>query len=267
MVPFTSALNLTFIRQKENRSQKNDINVNVFTPADMMDYVRDKVRAHKGFAIATVNLDHMVKLSSNKTFLKAYQEHPVIVADGFPIVLIGRLMGAPVSKTTGSDTFLPLLSLAAQEKAKVAFIGSTKEVLTKACAKLKGMTPDLDIVFLESPPFGFDPEGTAATELLQRLKESRAQLCFLALGAPKQEILAARGLSLCPETGFFSIGASLDFIAGAQKRAPLWAQKTYLEWLWRMGTNPKRLGLRYLLCALHFPSLLVRSLFGKKEST
>ena len=78
---------------------------------------------------------------------------------------------------------------------------------------------------------------------------------FLALGAPKQEILAARGLTLQPALGFVSIGAGLDFIAGAQTRAPLWVRRIAMEWAWRMASHPRRLARRYLDCAAILPGL------------
>ena len=85
-------------------------------------------------------------------------------------------------------------------------------------------------------------------------------MVFLALGSPKQEILAARGRMLVPEIGFASIGAGLDFLAGTQTRAPRIFRKLALEWLWRMLSNPRRLGLRYLHCMAILPGQVLGAL-------
>ena len=77
---------------------------------------------------------------------------------------------------------------------------------------------------------------------------SGADLCFVALGAPKQELFADHGKRLLPNVSFVCIGAGLDFIAGTQVRAPHWMQRWNLEWLWRAASNPRRLLYRYLLC-------------------
>merc|ERR1712034_123912 len=106
---------------------------------------------------------------------------------------------------------------------------------------------------------GYDPDGEAAAADLARLAGDGAGLCFLALGAPKQERLAARGRDLAPRTGFVSVGAGLDFIAGHQRRAPRWVRKLAMEWLWRMASNPRRLAGRYAACALTLPGLVVQS--------
>ena len=96
-------------------------------------------------------------------------------------------------------------------------------------------------------------------EILAELAASGARLCFLALGAPKQEILAARGHGLLPQVGFVSIGAGLDFIAGAQVRAPVWVRRIAMEWAWRMLGNPRRLAKRYAQCALVLPGLMAQA--------
>jgi exopolysaccharide biosynthesis WecB/TagA/CpsF family protein len=87
------------------------------------------------------------------------------------------------------------------------------------------------------------------------LAASGARLCLLALGAPKQEMLAVRGKEVAPGLGFVSVGAGLEFIAGTQARAPVWVQKIAMEWLWRMAREPKRLFRRYIACFAVLPAL------------
>ncbi|MCW1956519.1 MAG: WecB/TagA/CpsF family glycosyltransferase, partial [Roseobacter sp.] len=103
---------------------------------------------------------------------------------------------------------------------------------------------------------GFDPDSAGAADLLGALKASGAGLVFLALGAPKQEAFAARGRSLAPQLGFASIGAGLDFLSGAQSRAPRWVQALAMEWAWRAAQAPARLVPRYLRCFAILPRLL-----------
>ena len=75
-------------------------------------------------------------------------------------------------------------------------------------------------------------------------------MCFVALGAPKQEIFAARAVARGVQVGFVCIGAALDFLVGAQVRAPAIMQTFGLEWLWRLASDPGRLAKRYALCAI-----------------
>ncbi len=217
--------------------------------------------AGAGFAVATLNLDHIVKLQRNPEFRRAYQAHSHVVADGNPIVWLSHLAGhRDVRLVPGSELIAPLAALAAEKRMPIAFLGSTEPVLRAAADRLQADYPGLDVVACLSPAFGFDPQSPAADALLDQMAAYGARICLLALGAPKQELLAARGLARHPRLGFISIGAGLDFIAGHQTRAPVWVRRIAMEWLWRMLTNPRRLARRYLDCALILPALAASAL-------
>ncbi len=89
-------------------------------------------------------------------------------------------------------------------------------------------------------------------------------LCFIALGAPKQESFAARGRQLAPDVGFASVGAGVDFIAGSQTRAPAWVRAMAMEWLWRALSSPRRLLPRYAACAAILPGQITAALRLRK---
>lgn len=240
--------------------------VNFPTEAALLDDIATRLQAGQGFAIATLNLDHVVKMRSNPDFLRAYRAHSHVVADGNPIVWLARLSGrAEVALVPGSELIEPVAALAARLGTPLAFLGSTEPVLQAAAARLKADHPGLEVATCLAPPFGFDPEGAVADAMLDQVASSGARICLLALGAPKQEVLAARGLAQHPQLGFLSIGAGLDFIAGHQTRAPVWVRRVAMEWLWRMLSNPKRLARRYLDCALVLPSLTGTALAARRR--
>ena len=213
-----------------------------------------RFRAGEGFALATINQDHLVKLRQDPGFRAAYAQHDLVVADGNPIVWLSRLAGHSVQLVAGSDLVVPLTQLAAAEDVGVALVGTTEAALTAAADEIARRAPGCRIVARIAPPMGFDPDSEAARDLLLQVRDSGARLCLLALGAPKQERLAARGRSVAPEVGFASIGAGLDFLAGNQTRAPRWVRRIAMEWAWRMGSAPKRLVPRYAKCAAILPS-------------
>lgn len=235
----------------------SDGSVAITTPTRpaLLAEVEARLTARKGFALATLNLDHLVKLGRDPAFRAAYAAQSHVVADGNPVVWLQRLAGRPVDLVPGSELITPLVAMAARLGVPVALLGSTEATLTLTAARLRADHPGLTLVACIAPPQGFDPAGPAGEAVLTQLAATGARLCFLALGAPKQEILAARGLAMLPQTGFVSIGAGLDFIAGTQKRAPLWVRRIAMEWLWRMALSPRRLARRYLDCALILPGL------------
>ena len=239
--------------------------VNFPTEPALLADIEARLQAGQGFAIATLNLDHVVKMRANAAFRRAYLLQSHVVADGNPIVWLSRLAGRrEVALVPGSELIQPVAALAARLGVKLAFLGSTGPVLQAAAAALKAAHPGLEVAACLAPSYGFDPESPQADALLDEVAASGARICLLALGAPKQEILAARGLARHPGLGFLSIGAGLDFIAGHQTRAPLWVRRIAMEWLWRMLSNPRRLGRRYLDCALILPSLTRKALATRK---
>lgn len=234
--------------------------VNMPTAEALLAEAASRLEAGRGFSLATLNLDHLVKLSASAQFRAAYVRHDMIVADGNPIVWLSRLAGRPVSLVQGADLVIPLARTAMRAGAPVALIGSTAEVLAGAEARLRAELPDLEVAARISPRFGFDPQGAEADTVVAQIRESGARLCLLALGAPKQELFAAHAGDALPGTGFAGIGAGLDFLAGQQRRAPHWMRRLALEWLWRMLTSPGRLGPRYARCALVLPGHAVAAL-------
>ncbi len=236
------------------------VSVNMPTRAALMAEIRARFKAGDGFALATINLDHLVKLADSTEFLRAYQGQDLIVADGRPIVALSRLAGCPVDLMPGSDMILPLCQLAAELKVRVALVGSTPEALADAAEALQGQVPGLDIALSIAPSGAFDPQGDEAGDILERLAQAGVGLCFLALGAPKQEMLALRGRQAAPGVGFAAIGAGLDFLGGHQRRAPVWMRRTGLEWLWRALSSPRRLVPRYVRCAVILPRQIVMAL-------
>lgn len=216
-----------------------------------------RMAARQGFSVATLNLDHVVKLSRDTVFQAAYSAQTHVTADGNPVVWLSRLSGhGEVELVPGSELIDPVAALAVARHVPVAFFGSTDASLDAAATEMRLRHPGIEIVLTIAPDMDFDPEGTAADAAIAQIAASGARLVFLALGAPKQEIFAARAQDRLPEIGFLSVGAGLDFLSGAQRRAPAWMRAAAAEWLWRLLRDPSRLAKRYLACFVALPSLV-----------
>ncbi len=225
----------------------------------------------QGFCLFTLNLDHCVKLRSDPKFRNAYSSARYVTADGFPIVLLGRLNGDPVRRTTGADLLAPLCVQAARHAVPVFLLGPKMDVIDRAHAWLARRAPNLRVVGSYAPGPDFDPESIDADLAMERIRQSGARLCFIGLGAPRQEIFSARCHAEVPGTGFVCVGAAFDFLAGTQTRAPQFFRNHGLEWLWRLSNNPRRLAARYLQCATAFPPLaaesIARAIFARVKRT
>jgi exopolysaccharide biosynthesis WecB/TagA/CpsF family protein len=234
--------------------------INIPDVRTLMEHIDKHFQAGRGFTLATLNLDHLVKLRRNSAFRHAYFEADFVVADGNPVVWLARLAGTPVSLVPGSDLVEPLCAAAARAGVPVAFYGSDDATLARAAARLEAAHAGLRIVFRRAPTKGFDPEGDQAETDIAAIGASGAGLCLLALGAPRQECFAARAHAILSGCGMVSIGAGLDFVADRQHRAPQWVRRLALEWLWRLLMEPRRLAGRYAACALIVPGLALDAL-------
>jgi len=233
------------------------LKVTAVTVEEAAEVISAGLQRGAGSAVFTMNLDHVVKIRRNAAFAAAYARAGLILPDGFPIVLAGRLQGITARRATGADLIVPLCRAAARDDLPIALVGSTSEALAGAARRLEAEAPNLRMVARIAPPHGFEPLSPDADALIQEIKASGAKICFLAFGAPKQELLADRAAAQLPDVAFLCIGAGLDFLAGQQRRAPKLLQKTGLEWVWRLALAPRRLGARYLACLGVLPSVLV----------
>lgn len=244
---------------------QDPVHVTVPDQRSLLDDLEHRLRNDRGFSVATLNLDHAVKLRRNGEFRTAYATHTHITADGKPVVWLSRIAGqSGVCLVTGSDLILPVVELAEKLDAPVALVGATAASLEATARALCRRYAGLRIVLTLAPRMGFDPSDQEADDVIAKIRSSDAKLVFLALGAPKQELFAARAQADLPDVGFLSIGAGLDFISGAQKRAPQWVRAIAAEWLWRAFGDPRRMVNRYLTCLTILPVLVLTALRTRK---
>jgi len=194
--------------------------------------------------VVTPNVQHLVKLHDEATALQpVYDAAWRTYCDSRIVSFLCALTGEKLSVITGSDLTARLISVASEKNLTVTVVGPEAE----DCAKLRSLYPGLRLAHV-CPPRGFAGSEAELKKCVDFVVKARSELVFLAVGMPQQEILAkciseypdARGVGLC-------IGASIDFLTGRQKRAPLWMQRISLEWLHRLLSNPRRLARRYLI--------------------
>ncbi len=237
--------------------------INIATLNEAVEAALGRASEKRGFRLFTLNLDHLVKRRNDPAFSAAYRDADFVSADGAPVAVLSRRQGVAIERTTGADLIDPLCREAANRAIPLAFFGSNTETLEKTAQILRLRHPGLQIVYVEAPPYGFDPASPQAEAAARRITQSGARIVLVALGAPKQELFASHMAKITPELGFICIGAALDFIAGTQARAPQIFQKTGFEWVWRLMSNPARMAKRYGLCALVLASIVASGAYGR----
>jgi len=211
-----------------------------------------------GRVVITPNLDHAVQFGKNPALRHAYEKAALVVADGAPLVWASRLGGGAElpERVAGSDLAPLVLKLGASRGVSVFLLGAGPGVAERARAQIETIYPGVQVIGVESPPFGFEKDLAYCRALAQRLSALRPQLLLVGLGAPKQELWATEYAGQLGAKVILCVGATIDFLAGEIPRAPLWMQRRGLEWLYRASTQPGRLVPRYARNAWYLPGLL-----------
>jgi len=210
--------------------------------------------------VVTPNVDHMVLLRENQDFLTAYLDADLILADGHPIVWASRLLGRPLPERVPGSELVPELfaSYTQGEQLRVFLLGAAEGVAARAADNIHRCWTNVAIVGVYSPPIGFEKSQLETEEILGRITLCQPDVLVVGLGAPKQEIWVHRNRHQIAAKVALCVGATIDFLAGEKKRAPVWMQKSGIEWLHRLLSEPKRLALRYAKDAWMFPQIVGR---------
>jgi N-acetylglucosaminyldiphosphoundecaprenol N-acetyl-beta-D-mannosaminyltransferase len=167
------------------------------------------------------------------------------LVDGASVALAARLYGHAAPRTTGSDA-LALLTGQGVESRSHYFYGAAPDVVSQLQRRLEVDNPCIEIVGAESPPFR-DLRDEELVEAAMRIRRSGAQLLWIGIGTPKQDLVAERFRQLDAAPVILCVGAAFDFAAGSKRRAPAWMQSIGMEWLFRLLDEPGRLWRRYLI--------------------
>lgn len=193
--------------------------------------------------VVTPNIDHCARLikNSNVEFKQCYKEALLCLCDSRVLGKMLRLKGHLVTEVIAGSTLLAqLFAGTGMVNKRVFILGSDPVVISKV--KLK--YPKLDIHHY-NPAMGFINNSEEVIKALQVAKQTAPDIFFLAVGSSRQEIFAGKLKSELNHGVVLCVGASILFLAGEEKRDPLWLQNLYMEWLYKMVQNPKTLIKRY----------------------
>jgi N-acetylglucosaminyldiphosphoundecaprenol N-acetyl-beta-D-mannosaminyltransferase len=174
--------------------------------------------------------------------------------DGKSVVWANRLthrgMHLPSDRVYGPDLMLDVIRDGQAVGLRHFLLGSTDDVLADLKAALCERFPEALVVGSWSPPFRELSDGERK-EQAARLVKSGAQVIWVGLGTPKQDFEVTR-LAREVSAVHVAVGAAFDFISGSARQAPAWMGRSGLEWAFRLGREPRRLGRRYLFGNLRF---------------
>ena len=226
-----------------------DIVFSQLTLDEAAEWVERHARDDSFAYVVTPNVDHMVMYHGEggepwrTAYRQAVNASDLCLNDSRILASLAKFSGERLEVTPGSDLVKQLIDRMRDRSTSLALIGGR----TREANWLRDALPLCSIEHLD-PPMGVRDSSAARDEIVRFVEMTRADIVLFAIGAPQSEIVAheiarhgkARGVALC-------IGASVEFLSGAKRRAPRLMQKAGLEWLFRLASEPARLWQRYLV--------------------
>lgn len=201
----------------------------------------------------------LVEATDDRTLLEAFSAPDAVsLPDGVPIAWVGRAMGNAVERVCGPDMMPALLDRSRQTSARHYFYGGAPGVADRLADRMREAYPGLVVAGTHSPPYRTLSAGEDADDIA-RINAARPDFVWVGLGAPKQDLWAARQRRNLDAAVILAVGAAFDFHSGGLRRAPAWMQRLGFEWLYRLIAEPRRLARRYIVTNTRFLILLVRS--------
>jgi exopolysaccharide biosynthesis WecB/TagA/CpsF family protein len=205
--------------------------------------VEEGYRAPDFKYLVTPNVDHLVRLNSDPSMQQYYDEAWLNVSDSRILEIFANLSNIELPACPGSDLTAQIFENSLSSDDLIVIIGADEEIVQIIAEKY-----GLNNIKHYMPPMGLKNKPDEIILAAEFIKSNPARFHFICVGSPQQEMVAlaakkiggAIGIGLC-------VGASLDFLAGHARRAPLWMQKLRLEWMHRLLSEPKRMWKRYLV--------------------
>ncbi|AYO17483.1 glycosyltransferase [Vibrio owensii] len=201
-----------------------------------------------------VNSAKLVHAQSDKQLLNSISNSDIINIDGMAVVWAARFLGYNVpERVAGVDLFDKLNAMAEKEGFPVFFLGAEEEVVRLTALRIQEKYSSIQVAGYHHGYFWDDEES-----LVRKIKSSGAKLLFVAITSPKKENFIDKWGSELGVDFVMGVGGTFDVIAGRVKRAPVWMQKSGLEWLYRIVQEPRRMWKRYATTNSKFIFLVMK---------
>jgi len=227
--------------------------------------VKRLITTGKPSFIITANLNYAMLTERDAELQQVNRKAAFIVADGMPLVWLGRSRERQIpERVAGSDLLFGLAAEAARCEQRVFVIGGREGVAQHAVSRLMQYAPGLNVVGIEVPPFRKQTADEEAA-MIARIRTAKPDLLIGAFSQPFGEKWLAANVERLGVPVCVQLGASLDFAAGLVRRSPRWVARLGLEWAFRFAVEPRRLGRRYLRNSTFLARYLLSLLLTKNK--
>jgi len=211
--------------------------IDALTLEDAVAAVEECIATRRPRQHAAINAAKLVRFQRDPELRSAIAGCDLVTADGQAVVWASRILGQPLpERVAGIDLMEALLSVAAQRGYRVFLLGARPAIVDEAAQAMAVSFPGITIVGREHGYFAPDEEE----KVVDRIAESSSDLLFVALETPAKELFLARHRDRLDIPFAMGVGGAFDVLAGVRRRAPVWARRMGLEWLFRLAQEPRR---------------------------
>jgi N-acetylglucosaminyldiphosphoundecaprenol N-acetyl-beta-D-mannosaminyltransferase len=241
------------------------VGISTITMNEAVDQIQSWIAHDSRKYVSVCNVHTIMECQKSDVMRQAVNGAGIATPDGMPLVWLGRHF----SKRVVKRVYGPDLMLAVCEQSVVSgythyFYGGAEGVPELLAARLKKQFPDLRVAGMYSPPFR--PLTIVEEEkMIERLNTADPDIVWIGLGTPKQDLWMARYRDRLRARVFIAVGAAFDFHTGRIPQAPIWMQRSGLEWLYRLVQEPRRLWYRYLVYNPLFVARVLLQITGIKQ--
>lgn len=230
---------------------------------ETLNLVEEAIKDHKQIVYADVNADKIVTLQHDTLIQDYFKEATIVNADGQAVIWAAKLFGHQLKeRVTGVDLMQKLVELSAKKTYKIYFLGAKEEVISTLVQKYETAFGKNIIAGYRNGYFKQEDEN----QIIEDINSSKANLLFVAITSPKKEEFLHKHKQALKNINFImGVGGSFDVHAGFIQRAPIWMQKSGLEWLFRIYQEPGRMWKRYLISNTKFIILLIKTYLKEKK--
>jgi N-acetylglucosaminyldiphosphoundecaprenol N-acetyl-beta-D-mannosaminyltransferase len=197
--------------------------------------------------VCVTGVHGIVESQGNNSLRRVHNAAGLVTPDGMPLVWLARFHGRNhVERVYGPDLMLALCDRSISKGYKHFLYGGAESVPERLANSLKQRYPELQIVGSYSPPFR-PLTNEEDKQTVQAINEANPDVVWIGLSTPKQERWMAEHIGRLTAPVLIGVGAAFDFHSGLKRQAPRWMQRSGLEWLFRLATEPRRLWRRYLV--------------------
>ena len=218
----------------------------------------------KGY-ICIRDVHGVVKCQADEELRCVHNRAFMVTPDGMPLVWALRLAGHRAARRVyGPDLMLALFAAGEGFGVRHFLFGSTAATLARLEAELRARFPAARIAGAYSPPFG-DWSPAQEAETVRIINAAAADIVWVGLGTPTQELWMGRARASLDAAMLIGVGAAFDFHSGGKRQAPRFIQRSGFEWLFRLASEPRRLGRRYAVAVPAFLGLALAQATGLRR--